>query len=93
MSGPTVSEREQRRWLVALLGPLLAAFAFLCATFAIAGGADWAYWLFAPTVLLAPTWVLTLVYLAWTSDASAAGERARTLAAPGANQSTDREAA
>ena len=93
MTRATVSEREQRRWLVALLGPLLVAFAFLCATFATTGGTDWAYWLFAPTVLLAPTWVLTLVYLASTSDANVAGEREANLAVPSATQAADREAA
>jgi hypothetical protein len=93
MTGATVSEREQRRWLVALLGPLLVASAFLCATFATTGGADWAYWLFTPTVLLAPTWVLTLVYLASTSDAYVASEREANLAVPSAKQAADREAA
>jgi hypothetical protein len=93
MASATVTEREQRRWLVVLLGPFLVAFAFLGATFATTGGADWAYWLFAPTVLLAPTWVVALAYLALTSDVDAAGERAATLAEPSADEAADRKAA
>jgi hypothetical protein len=89
----SVSEGEQRRWLVALFGPPIAAFGFLCATFATAGGADWAYWFFAPTVLLAPTWAVVLAYLASTSEADATGEHVATLSPPGANQEADREAA
>jgi len=93
MASATVTEREQRRWLVVLLGPFLVAFAFLGATFATTGRVDWAYWLFAPTVLLAPTWVVALAYLALTSDVDAAGERAATLAEPSTDQAADRKAA
>jgi hypothetical protein len=93
MTSASVSEWEQRRWLVVLFGPLLAAFGVLFATFATAGGPDWAYWFFAPTVLLAPTWAVALVYLAWTSEADAAGEHVATLPPPGANQEADRKAA
>jgi hypothetical protein len=93
MASATVAEREKRRWLVVLLGPLLVAFAFLGATFATTRGADWAYLLFAPTVLLAPTWVFALVYLTLTSDVDAAGQRTATLAEPSADQAADRKAA
>ena len=79
--------------LMIVLAPLLAAFAFLSAAFATAGAGDWAYWLFAPTVLLAPTWVLTLVYLASTSETNTAGEHTASLPLPTAKRATDREAA
>ena len=92
-SGSNVAEREQRRWIVALLAPFVAASAFLCATFATAGGAAWTNWFFAPALLLVPAWIGTLVYLALTSDTNEAGERLGALPAPSAERSPERKAA
>ena len=87
----TMAEREQRRWIVALLRPGLVAFAALCATFATAGGAGLPNWLFVP-LLLVPAWSGTLVFLAFRSDTTAAGEGFDTLPAPGAERLPDRKA-
>ena len=92
-SGSNVAEREQRRWIVALLAPFVAASAFLCATFATAGGAAWTNWFFAPALLLVPAWIGTLVYLALTSDTNGAGERVGALPARSAERSPERKAA
>src|SRR3954471_1036399 len=89
----TMADREQRRWIVALLLPLGTVCVCLCAMFGNAGGAGWTKWLFAPAVFLAPTLVVTLGYLASTSDASSASERVATLPAASSGSSMDREAA
>jgi len=88
-----MAERERSRWIVALVAPLVAACAFLCAVFATAGGASWTNWLFLPVILLVPTWVVTLQYLALTSDTNTADERVDALPVPSSTSALDRKAA